>query len=527
MAEDRFISTWKKISGKIAGIFAIAIIVGLPLVFRDYYYDILQVKYYYYCGCVIGMTVFLLIAAAVCGIKDWREYGGRHIKELAGSLHLRSLRAPDWAMLAFLAASLISTFQSDYFYESFWGNEGRYMGMFLLLLYGISYFIISRCLRFKRWYLDAFLVGGLAVCAVGILHFFKIDPIGFKEGLTEHAALDCISTIGNINTYTSFVALTSGMSVALFVTEEDTKRRIWYGFHVVVSIFALIAGISDNAYLALMALFGLLPLYLFNSLAGIKRYVLMVAVLFTEFQVIDGIVQLNPDQVMEISGLFEVIVGYDQLGLVVAGLWGLTIILYILDARLPADCWAKRKSNAGRWIWLGMLVLVFLAGCYVLYDVNIMGNADKYGVLQGYLVINDDWGTHRWYIWRIGMESYGKFPLLHKIFGYGPDTFGIITVTNYFEEMVQKYGEKFDSAHNEYLQYLITIGLAGLIAYLSLLITSIVEMIRKSKAAPFMMGIPFALICYGAQAAVNISVPIVAPVMMTLLMVGVAALNAD
>ena len=77
------------------------------------------------------------------------------------------------------------------------------------------------------------------------------------------------------------------------------------------------------------------------------------------------------------------------------------------------------------------------------------------------------------------------------------------------------------------LQYLITIGLAGLIAYLSLLITSIVEMIRKSKAAPFMMGIPFALICYGAQAAVNISVPIVAPVMMTLLMVGVAALNAD
>ena len=28
-----------------------------------------------------------------------------------------------------------------------------------------------------------------------------------------------------------------------------------------------------------------------------------------------------------------------------------------------------------------------------------------------YLTINDDWGTHRWYIWRIGMESYGKFPM--------------------------------------------------------------------------------------------------------------------
>ena len=109
-----------------------------------------------------------------------------------------------------------------------------------------------------------------------------------------------------------------------------------------------------------------------------------------------------------------------------------------------------------------------------------------------------------------------------------PFEYALLKLKNYYREKnIDEYGEKFDSAHNEYLQYLITIGLAGLIAYLSLLITSIVEMIRKSKAAPFMMGIPFALICYGAQAAVNISVPIVAPVMMTLLMVGVAALNAD
>ena len=35
-------------------------------------------------------------------------------------------------------------------------------------------------------------------------------------------------------------------------------------------------------------------------------------------------------------------------------------------------------------------------------------------------------------------------------------------------------------------------------------------------------GLTFALVCYGAQAAVNISVPIVAPIMMTLLMVGVS-----
>lgn len=180
-------------------------------------------------------------------------------------------------------------------------------------------------------------------------------------------------------------------------------------------------------------------------------------------------------------------------------------------------------NNIGRWIWLGIIILVVMAGCYILYDANIADNADRYGSLRGYLVISDDWGTRRGYIWRIGMESYLKFPIVHKIFGYGPDTFGIITVNNYYGEMLSKYNTKFDSAHNEYLQYLITIGIVGLLAYLSLLFVSIMEMVRASKKEPVIIAIIFAVVCYSVQALVNISVPIVAPIMMTLLMIGISA----
>ena len=233
--------------------------------------------------------------------------------------------------------------------------------------------------------------------------------------------------------------------------------------------------------------------------------------------------QKYPDQVLHINGVFNVIVEFDKLAHFVVILWGITIVLYVVDACVSKESILKKDNNIGRWIWLVMIAAVFFAGCYVLYDANIAGSADKYGSLKKYLVINDDWGTHRWYIWRIGMESYAKFPIIHKIFGYGPDTFGIITINNYYEEMISRYHEKFDSAHNEYLQYLITIGIVGLIAYLSLLYTSIMEMIRTSKKQPVIMAVVFAIVCYGDQATVNISVPIVAPIMMTLLMVGVAA----
>ncbi len=139
-----------------------------------------------------------------------------------------------------------------------------------------------------------------------------------------------------------------------------------------------------------------------------------------------------------------------------------------------------------------------------------------------YLAINDDWGTHRWYIWRIGMESYGGFPFTQKLFGAGPDTYGAVVMEKYYDEMVMRYGEFFDSAHNEYLQYLITVGLAGLAAYLALLVTSIRKMIRSAGKRPYVMAIAFAVICYAAQAAVNISVPIVTPVMLMLLAMGVS-----
>ena len=525
--QETLLEPWKRVNQIVASVFTLIIIAVFPLFFRNYYFDILTVKYIFYYGTIISMAVVMLVVSIVFLFLDKSRYDWATIKSLKRQFSIKSFRKSDWAMIAFLIAVAISTFQSDYFYESFWGNEGRFMGMFLILLYGVSFFIIGHCLKFKQWFLDVFLFAGMIACIIGIMQFFKYDPIGFKKGLTASDFPSFTSTIGNINTYTSYVALISGMGTVLFAIEKNRFRRAWYLFTVIISIFALITGISDNSYLALLALFGLLPLYLFNNLKGLKRYMVLVSILFTEFQFIDLISQKYPEHVLKINGLFNVIVGYDKLAHFVVMLWGICIVLYVLDACVSKESIMKKDNNLGRWIWLGLLIIIVMAGCYILYDANIAGNADKYGSLKKYLVINDDWGTHRWYIWRIGMESYAKFPLIHKIFGYGPDTFGIITVNNFYEEMISRYNEKFDSAHNEYLQYLITIGIVGLAAYLTLLFTSIVEMIRASKKRPVMMALTFALVCYGAQAAVNISVPIVAPIMMTLLMVGVSGASTE
>lgn len=514
------ISRWKRINSIITGVFVIAILSVFPIFFHDYYYDILVVKYQFYYISVIVLTAAIVLSTLYYLYMDGKLYNWKHTRKVYCRMSIKAIRAVDWAMIAFVVFATISTFQSEFFYESFWGNEGRYCGLFLILLYGVSFFIITRFFRFRQWYLDAFLIAGMSACIIGILQYFKFDPLGFKTGLSEGDYKIFSSTFGNINTYTSYLALVAGVSATLFTTEKVKIRRVLYLVSTIISLMALITGISDNAYLSLIALMGLLPLYLFGDIKGVKNYMFLLAVLATEFLVIGRVNQSFPDHVIGIEGLFDLIAGFNGLTFVVIGLWGMAVALLIMDIK-RADR-ANKRNNVGRIIWLGVIVIVAVALIFALYDVNILKNIERYGALKSYLRLNDDWGTHRGYIWRIALEIYEKFPLHHKIFGHGPDTFGIITVHNYLGEMLSKYYEKYDSAHNEYIQYLITIGIAGLGAYIALLVCSVKRMINKSKENPPIMAIVFACVCYGVQASVNISVPIVAPIMMTLLMVGTA-----
>lgn len=505
----------KKINSNIAAIYCLVIVAIFPLVFHDYYFDILDYKTDFYYWAVIIFAVVLLIfnAAFLVIMIYYRQWEYKNIR----------LRSSDWAVLAFLFAAIISTLQSEFLQEALWGSAGRFSGLILIIAYAFTYFTVSRSLKLKQWYLDAFLLAGMAVCIIGILQYFKLDPMGFKQQIDPRQYAMFTSTIGNINTYTSYVSMLVGVSAILASIECPGGRRTWYLLCFIISLFALITGISDSAYLALIALVGIFPLYFFKNMKGIGAYTLILAVLCSEFWIINWIIRQYPGRTLEIHGLFQVVAGYSGLFLCVILLWGIYLLLYYLERVLPKEHALRKNRNIYRWCWLFVLAAAVFAVTFSVLDVNIWGNTGRYGLLSGYLKLDDSWGTHRWYIWRIGMESYQKFPFMHKLFGFGPDTFGIVTTSHYYDEMLKKYGEIFDSAHNEYLQYLVTMGLAGLVSYIMFLAVSVWEMIHIAAKKQYVMAIVFAVICYGTQAVVNISVPIVTPIMVTLLIMGVSA----
>ncbi|MGL5435127.1 MAG: O-antigen ligase family protein [Lachnospiraceae bacterium] len=525
--QDVFAETCASIISGAISFFVLLLVLVFPLIYHQSYVDILETKYKCYWGIVVGMLTVCLVLALIMLVIDMMEHKGDHVKKFFMSLHPANWKhtfcMADAAVLVFLLILVISTLQSDYLYESFWGNEGRYTGLFLLSLYVGAYFVISRFWNLKGWLLETFLCSGMLMCIIGITDYFQMDVLGFRGEGGIHIAQSAqfTSTVGNINTYTAYVALLMAFSSVLFITARSGFKMIWYYICMVISFFAIIMGCSDNAYLALGALFGILPLIVFKTRRGIRRYLTMLATFFTVVQIIDWINQRYTDTVIGLDSLFQIIVTFGGLLFVVAGLWLLAAGVCYYDKVNKAD--ESKTSTIYVKLWIVLVAAVVIVVIYAVIDANFLGNGDRYGSLGSYLVFNDSWGTNRGYIWRKAIELYQDFTPMHKLFGYGPDTFGILTTNEIFVEMLNATSQSFDNVHNEYLQYLITIGPIGLTAYIVFLISAMIRMLTNTSKNPYIIGCCFAVICYSIQALVNLNLPIATPVMWLLLSIGMAA----
>ena len=491
----------------ILSIYIVLIGAGLPLVIRNKYFDILVFKYYYYCTCTIVMVVFLLLYS-IFTKNSWIK----RLRDVELKTALNKFTWSDFFVLIFYLIACVSTISSDYVFESFWGNEGRLTGLFLLTWYVLSYFCISKFWKFSSKYIILILSAGLIVCVLGITDFFKLDILGFKAPMIEEQQDIFTSTIGNINTYTAYVGMVVALAAVLFSTERNIKRVIFYFICMVISFFALIMGVSDNAYLSVGALLCILPIYLFKNNIGLRRYIIIVTSLLSVIQCINWIKIYMGDRVIDINSTFNLIANFKWLYLIIFIFWSIVIIWFAYD-------YINRKKTIeyGRYLcycWLALLVFMFAYVLFAIYDCNILNNADKYGKLSSFLLLDDEWGTHRGYIWRNAMECYFKFSLWHKLVGNGPETFGIILLQ---KTVNNPYKEIFDNAHNEYLQLLLTVGVIGLISYVCFIISIIKRGLKLYSNNSYVMAAIFGIICYSVQALVNLNLPIITPVFWILL----------
>lgn len=552
----------------LTGIWAVLMLSLFPLIFTDFYFNILETKF---------ITLCILNFGVMGGILLWRLFSAPKpaAPEKKGSV-LSGLSATDWCMLVYLACATLATANaSPYIWQAFSGIEGRYTGLFYILMLTGTWFAVTRHYSFETRIITVFFCAAWIVALLGISDFYDMNLLHFKDEMREDEYEIFTSTIGNINTYVVLIGIFTAIASSLFVlSEEGPGRILFYYLSVVVSFLAIATGSSDNGYLSLGALFAFLPLAAFRNQRGLRRYVVLLATYLSVILFLLRESRLKAGKVIRIDGFFNLFRKVPALPKIVLLLWALAGALYLLAAfrrkqaaesakgAAPEKNTASGKNTAAgkgaagsapskgpealpvavRIVW-GLLVA---GAAFVLFSLLVKANRMSmqeaeaaYGGLAQYLKFSDSWGTNRGYIWRVGWEEYMALPLSKRITGSGPDTFGIYMMIHRWKEMQEKTNQIFDSAHNEYLQYLFTVGPVGLLSYLGVLATSVYSAFRTAARmyrrggerdillAPYLCAFAFMALCYACQAVVNINIPIATPVLWTFLMIAAAMVRNE
>lgn len=535
--EDSFSQICRNIYAGVISVAILAILVVFPLYYRDHYFDILESKYQFYYMTMISMFAVVLLLSLAFLIVDALEFKAEHAKtciKKCSSAFPRDVRtAVDVCLIIFLVVAIISTCQSDYVYEAFWGNEGRFTGLFLHLIYIAGFFVISRLYRFKGWHLYIFLAVAMLPLLFGITDYFRLDLLGFKENVAAEDVDSFTSTFGNINTYVTYIGIVLGMFSALFVMEEKGWKAVLSFAGYMITFLALIMSNSENGIIAVGFIFAFLPLIAFQNLRGIERYLWLLSGFFAACEIVSRINALDIP-VITLDGVCRMLSNF-RFAFPSALLIGSVALLFHFFCRKDKG---ENVNNPGNEhqngelgkkyvkIWAGFLIACFCVGIFVLYDANVAGHSERYGSLGTYLHFSDAWGNYRGMIWKIALESYAKQPFGHKLWGYGLDTFGLMTY-DYRDITKSMNAQVYDSAHNEYLQYLVSVGPIGLLAYLGFLGTAIYIIVRRSREKKWGIAVASGVCCYLLQALVTINLPIVTPMMWTLLSMGVANMEKD
>lgn len=110
------------------------------------------------------------------------------------------------------------------------------------------------------------------------------------------------------------------------------------------------------------------------------------------------------------------------------------------------------------------------------------------------------------------MQEFRRLPLYQILFGIGTDTLYPYLAERYGEAMYNVTMAYYDNAHNEFLQYLITTGIAGLATYAAVLFLQIKKAVKKADKV-ILCGV----ICYLVQSVVNLNQVVTTPLFVVML----------
>ncbi len=489
----------------------LTLVPGFPFIsFENGFRAIRHYKYYLF---LVLACLFVIIEIMLLVTKSAEEIKEPNPKRRTLT---KSLRFTDWAMLALVLSSAVSTLFSPYFDAAFFGEAtvgsytvGRNNGLLLILAYAAVYLALTRCFRYKEYVFTAMAVVSGVIYLLAVLNGFYIDPLRMFVQFEDNPTIyqNFMTTIGNKNMFSSYICVTLPVIICLFVQAGELWRKAVYLAVTAVGAMAVVVCDSDSVVLGLGAFAAVFTVAYAKTPRRLKRLLLSFTVMLLSVKLLRLFALWGGDRYKELTALPSRLMFSNAAFIALGVLAVLTAALYALDWRKPGF----RMPKAVPFVLGGVFAAAALAGLGTLVYFSAIDTQSDLGDAARLLRYGDAWGTHRGFMWNKALEAFGGFNVFQKLFGTGPETF-YYTFSPYFSELWSRFGDtSTDAAHNEYINYLLNLGIVGLASYLTLAGGALVRAFKAAKRNPLSLVFASAVVAYLAQAVVNIALPIATP----------------
>lgn len=437
-------------------------------------------KEYYYIVCC-----FLLLPALVLSIAMDLWQTDRK------SVPVKFL-ATDWFALGYGLVLLLSTMTSSYQSTAINGSSGWYMGLVSQFFFLLTYFLISRTVRFERSWLFGLFGAAAIIYILCVFARFHAAPFDLYAGRDEEFWNAYIPTIGQKNWYACFVAIVLPIELGYFLIREKSRQDALLIPLLFVSVMAMVMQDSDSIYVGMLFVLLFLFEMFCSDLTGLKRYFFMLTIAAAAMQTL-GIIQiLFADQMVKLSGTVTTVCQSPASRIVSLAVLIIWIALELLASKLSD----KQLKKADRVIHILKRVLLVLAALTILalivLIVLVTNFSDRidFGALSTskYFMFNDAWGTWRGMNWSIALTSYGELNFWQKLVGIGPDCY-YPYMNAFHADFTSRWSGAICNAHNEFLTALVNTGLLGALSYYGIFVSLIWETFKNKKKKPLLLAL--------------------------------------
>lgn len=419
-----------------------------------------------------------------------------------GAISLTSIFAAGFLLVNFISAlcspylgMLNSAGRSMvYFGGDAYNTAARCEGLIFTLIYVLIFFLACVYGKLNNITVSIIALTMIVMSGIGLVQSlgWNIFNICYNSFYRSGGGLLYVSTVGQYNIYsiagTVLLSLCGGCFIGHKKLNYLTKALCFIAFSMGCA-YHLCLDVSAGKLALVLAVMLFFPYMLANAQTRKQTVTLTIAFLLAVMYKL-CVIPYYPKKIgfdfdLQLSNGKEIV-------LIIFALIGARIALHFFNDKIR-----------GKWIVfalygmmgvIGLMVVYYFRNNYVLTDNSTALFKEISALFKGDIVLTS--GTYRLANWVASMEILKEYPIL----GTGPGTF-YRAFTQYSLDLYQtvRPGYYVDLAHNDYVQYLCTLGVVGFATYMGFIGSILVRAIRRFNKNPLIVGLTFSVVMFLIQ----------------------------